>query len=743
MSDNRTTTAGPSSSLSRVGRAFARYAPESYSNYLNSLGNRLRFEYNRRFKPDPSPAEEVPVEKRPIKVDTVEFYASRNAIDHHTDKYELVQMHPANPVLRRGQAFYVAIRFTPDREFNHANDTLKLILNFGPSPIVTKGTRVELPVGDNSEFVRGKAKWETRVHHYANNILTLEVHIPATVCVGLWKCELVTGLKADTVKTDKFSCKESIYIIFNPWCKEDAVFMKDDAERNEYVLSDVGKVYMGAAKRPFGKKWIFAQFDDIVLPCCVFILEKSGLDFASRGNVVKMVRAISAVVNHLDDDGVLAGRWDGKYEDGVAPWDWTGSLPIIEKYMKSGGNAVKYGQCWVFSGVTTTICRALGIPCRSVTNFVSAHDTDETITIDKYFDGAGDVIESENSSDSIWNYHVWNDCWMARHDLPVGYGGWQAIDATPQEASEDIYRAGPASLVAIIRGEIGFQYDTQFIFSEVNADVIHWQEDNQSAIGFRQMRNNKYHVGQGIYTKKVGEFDDDGDSDMENVIHLYKSPEGSEAERLTMMNAARAGGLEHIYDLPSEESHDVVFDLIEIDRITIGDPFSVKVQIENQSDELRTVYAILSTSSVYYTGVQANKIKKVEQSFTLQPKQKEELLVSVNADEYLDKLVDYSLIKIYAIAIVKETKQTWTEEDDFAVEKPKLELTTEGSLSAGKEFSLIATFNNPLKRPLHQGHFTFEGTGLLRPRTVYIRDVQPGETYRHVEKIQEIGRAHV
>ena len=34
------------------------------------------------------------------------------------------------------------------------------------------------------------------------------------------------------------------------------------------------------------------------------------------------------------------------------------------------------------------------------------------------------------------NFHVWNDVWMARPDLPPGYGGWQAIDATPQETSE-------------------------------------------------------------------------------------------------------------------------------------------------------------------------------------------------------------------------------------------------------------------------------------------------------------------
>ena len=33
------------------------------------------------------------------------------------------------------------------------------------------------------------------------------------------------------------------------------------------------------------------------------------------------------------------------------------------------------------------------------------------------------------------NFHCWNDCWMARPDLPPGFGGWQAVDATPQERS--------------------------------------------------------------------------------------------------------------------------------------------------------------------------------------------------------------------------------------------------------------------------------------------------------------------
>ena len=31
---------------------------------------------------------------------------------------------------------------------------------------------------------------------------------------------------------------------------------------------------------------------------------------------------------------------------------------------------------------------------------------------------------------------MWNESWFKRPDLPEGYGGWQAYDATPQEYSE-------------------------------------------------------------------------------------------------------------------------------------------------------------------------------------------------------------------------------------------------------------------------------------------------------------------
>jgi len=52
----------------------------------------------------------------------------------------------------------------------------------------------------------------------------------------------------------------------------------------------------------------------------------------------------------------------------------------------------------------------------------------------------------------------------------------------------------------------------------------------------------------------------------------------------------------------------------------------------------------------------------------------EELRLTVGPDEYMEKLVEYGIMKIFAICAVKETNQSWCEEDDFQVTKPKLNI---------------------------------------------------------------------
>lgn len=69
---------------------------------------------------------------------------------------------------------------------------------------------------------------------------------------------------------------------------------------------------------------------------------------------------------------------------------------------------------------------------------------------------------------------------MKRLDLTADCHGWQVIDATPQELSEDAYRCGPASVAAVKRAEIHRPYDNNFVFAEVNADKVFWRYNGPS-----------------------------------------------------------------------------------------------------------------------------------------------------------------------------------------------------------------------------------------------------------------------
>lgn len=100
----------------------------------------------------------------------------------------------------------------------------------------------------------------------------------------------------------------------------------------------------------------------------------------------------------------------------------------------------------------------------------------------------------------------------------------------------------------------------------------------------------------------------------------------------------------------------------------------------------------------------------------------------MDPEDYVDKLVDYSMMKVYAVATVKETQQTWSEEDDFTIEKPHIEIIPRGPIEVGTEFTLDIKLTNPIKRILEDCSFTVEGPGLVRAMRINFRNIMPGET---------------
>lgn len=669
-------------------------------------------------------------ERKPLVVKNIDLCVSKNVVNHHTEEYDITEDHydeegkekPAQLVVRRGEMFDIKVTF--DRQYDN-EDILRVVFEIGDDPIVSKDTCQSMPVAKGIRL----RHWSAGVKRTEDDVATIEILCPATSIVGRWNLVIETNVKGAPPKSaTRHVHKNPVYILFNPWCREDSVYVDNDVELDEYVCNDHGKVYTGNYKQIAAKPWNFGQYEDFVLDCCMDLLELSKLGLPARCEVISVVRAISAVANSPDDSGVLVGNWSGNYSDGTAPTHWVGSVAILEQFHKTK-QPVKFGQCWVFSGICVTICRALGIPCRSVTNYSSAHDCDGSITIDTHWNYKGEPMEDFNQ-DSVWNFHVWNEAWMTRPDLPAGYGGWQAFDATPQETSDGIYCAGPCSISAIKQGHVNIPYDAKFIFAEVNADKVHWILDANNEW---TKKIQKHGVGRRISTKKPRHdkepkrpFDPwrvlfKDDKDRSDLTEEYKYKEGTEEERTAVYRANTWSTRSGVYDYGTE---DVKFEVCQKDDILVGSNFDVVVRAQNKSREVRRVTGTVTLTAMYYTGVPKAKVKTSEFELTLGPVRAEDAIMRITGEEYLHLIVDQVAFKISVLAMVEETKQVYADHDDFRLRRPDLEIECCDSIQVGKPVKCKIHFSNSMPIHLTQCEWTIEGTGMKRI-TLPQKDLEP------------------
>ncbi|XP_049869719.1 annulin isoform X2 [Pectinophora gossypiella] len=657
-----------------------------------------------------------------LAVQGIDFCNDTNGESHYTSKFNLMTRSVDKClVVRRGQPFKLDLLL--NRPYDATRDAVSFIFYVadvekrGPSddasaavPLLEKG----------SESPRG---WNAVYEGQMDSHLMVAV-TPASNCiVGTWRLDIDTKLKSSSSSLS-YTHPQQIYILFNPWCPNDSVYLRDQREREEYVLEDGGLMFRGVYNRIKPMAWNYAQYEKDILECALYLVRDVGkAKIRSRSNPIETARILSAVCNAQDDYGVLLGNWAkdlSDYSGGTHPLKWVGSLAILQKYYEKK-KPVKYAQCWVYAGVLTTVCRALGIPCRPVTGYDAAHDSQGSLTIDVIMNDDG-TIDEDYTRDSVWNYHVWNEVWMERPDIGPEYDGWQAIDSTPQETSDNIYRCGPASLRAVREGELQRPYDAGYVYAQVNADKVLWKFTGVIQ-PLKLLGRDTTSIGRMISTKTIGRME------REDITDLYKYPESTKEERMTMEKALHRS--EHIFAryYLNEVFNDVVFDFELKDNIKIGQDFNVILHVKNRSPmSPHKVRGVLRVDTVTYTGKTGDSVKREEFELDMGPELKETVVMPVTFDEYYKRLVDQASFNIACLATVVDTKFDYFAQDDFRVRNPDIKITIDGTPRSREECNVTVKVENPLPIPLKNGKFYIQGAGLEKQLKIELSEnVPPGE----------------
>ncbi|XP_018544401.1 LOW QUALITY PROTEIN: protein-glutamine gamma-glutamyltransferase 2-like [Lates calcarifer] len=624
-----------------------------------------------------------------LDIEHCDLNIKSNNSSHHTERYGEECL-----IVRRGDPFIIILHLKPgSTEFKLGETSFTLIVETGPLPRKESGTKVSFSLSDSTV----DTEWSASVNDPSGNTVSVSISSSPNSPIGVYS--LTLDQEGQKTSLGQFT------LLFNAWCPKDAVYMRSEMKRQEYVLAQHGQIYRGTHKRIKGTPWNFGQFEAGILDICLKILDENpkfvsdaDKDCSARRNPIYVSRVLSAMINSNDDRGVLVGQWE-EFSGGVHPGQWIGSGDILRQWAESG--PVRYGQCWVFAAVACTVSRALGIPCRVVTNFGSAHDTDANLVIENLYDENGERI----SEDSIWNFHVWVDSWMTRPDLGSEYDGWQTSDPTPQETSDGVFCCGPASLRAIKEGELTKKYDSPFIFAEVNADVVDMVRLSNGQ--FVKFRGSTKSVGRFISTKAVGS------DERHDITHQYKYPEGSKEERQVYEKAQHHNKLQQRGEEPG-----LHLKIKLSDNMMVGSDFEVYAILTNNDMEAKTCNFLFFAKAANYNGKLGDSCDYASEKVEVPPGEERQLSLKLDYDSYGTVITSDRLILVSAITIDKQTVDYHKAEKTIVLDEPDIKIKLLEEAVVNQPVTAELTLLNPLPEPLQDCSFTIEGVGLTSSKPI-------------------------
>lgn len=642
-------------------------------------------------------------------VSNLNLFMEENAAAHHTEPFKILRGNTPSLVVRRGFSFRLAV--------SSSASSITIILSLGDNPQAGDGSLVQLAVPSEPQSVSshpalGEMQWTLALREQDGQARLLEIAIPVTAGVGRWL--LTIGADGQHVRA-----RESVYILFNPWHNGDQVFMENDQQRSFYVMQDRGIIFHGQLYGPVAKEWYYGQFEKSALPTAEFLFKIAELPASERGNPIAVSRKLASGVNSKDNNGVVQGRWNPPYSDGVHPFAWSSTSAILNQYMEMGGNTVLYGQCFVFAAVLNTLLRAIGIPSRVVTNFPSVHTDNGGQNLDVRFPGNGG---KPHFAGSVWNYHVWNEGWMRRPDLPSGYDGWQVLDGTPQGLSmqSQLFEVGPFPVRGVLEDRINMPYDGNVARAAVKAIYRYFNPDSRDPSGWRLFRVLENQCGRLVATEAIGT------GQLQDITHTYK------ARPVSMARHSR--------------EDPVTVKVRHEKKVPVGQPIGISCVVSNNQHKPCHATVIVTVTSVTYNNEFPEALSTTAYNVTLPANQEKTYHITVRPQDYIKTLRGECMISIEAT--VTYEKDIAYSQSILIVQMPKLNIDV-APIGPNGEVHYNVSLKNPLAIPLSGCQLSLElpgSTRFLRPISVGSVDAyglffKSGSMFRTSEYTHEFNAA--
>ncbi|XP_068961969.1 protein 4.2 isoform X2 [Petaurus breviceps papuanus] len=640
-----------------------------------------------------------------LYVNSCDLHVARNNEEHHTKEISSKRL-----IVRRGQPFTITLHIRPMvRGFLRVLKKVTLVAQTGKQPSKTNRTEVTFPITS-----QGNPKWWTAVVEDRDfQSWTISVTAPADAIIGHYSLLLQVS-RSTQYPLGHFT------LLFNPWGREDAVFLENEAQRREYLLNQDGLIYLGTADCIQPQPWDFGQFEINVIDLSLRLLEVDK-EVDQWSNPVHVTRVLGALLNDRKERSILTTSKTQDSGDVRFLYKRRGSLPILWHWLTGQGRQVPDGQAWVLAAVICSVLRSLGIPTRVITIFDSAQDTKGALTVNEYYDKDG-LQTGEDQGSRIWIFQVSTECWMARPDLSPGYGGWQIVDTSLHK--EVLVTCNLVPVRAIKEGALELSPVVPTLFASLNASCAVWMKGRDGTV-VRADACPKY-VGNNISTKGVG-----GDR-CEDITQNYKYHEGSSQKRELLEKVWKerdeAGKVNEL-SLSPETWGPLHMHLYSSSSMPLDGDFELAVKIFNHTSEEKTVELVIGIQAMDYNGVTSTQLYKKKLLLTFQDNEVRTISTSFSSSNFLQSPPENSILRLTAVATHTDPDISYFAQQDIAICKPQLTIEVPEMVRLYEPVIASIYVQNKLNSPMEDCVITAFGRGLIyRERSYRLGSVQPGNS---------------